>query len=161
MHPKSVKDCCLKLAEKNLTIAFAESATTGRLIYEFTSVPGCGSVNTGSIVCYDRSVKEGLLNVSSDIIDRHTAESAEVTRQLSLSLKKLIKADIYISVTGLASEGGSETPEKPVGTMFVHGIIKGEEWETRMVLNGSPDQIIEQCIDKIAADLLERVNKLT
>jgi nicotinamide-nucleotide amidase len=159
MPAKSVIACCHSILEKELTIAFVESATTGRLIYEFTSVPDCGKIVRGSIVCYDASVKTELLGVPAEIIEQHTPESAEVTQCLALGLKQLIPADILVAVTGLASEGGSETPEKPVGTMFVHGFIKDRQWKTQLLFEGSPDDIIAQTIETIASILLEEINK--
>lgn len=158
MPAKSVIACCHTILSQDLTIAFVESASTGRLIYDFTSVPDCGKIVKGSIVCYDRSVKEDLLKVPADIIDKHTAESPEVTQLLARGLKTLIPADIILAVTGLASPGGSETEEKPVGTMFVHAIIKEKEWKTSLFFNGSPDEIVAQTIDAIATLLLEELN---
>jgi len=159
MPAKSVIACCHTILSQNLTIAFVESASTGRLIYDFTSVPDCGQIVKGSIVCYDRSVKEDLLKVPADVIDKYTAESPEVTQLLAEGLKTLIPADIILSVTGLASPGGSETEEKPVGTMFVHAIIKNKGWKTSLFFEGSPDEIIAQTIDAIAVLLLEELNK--
>jgi nicotinamide-nucleotide amidase len=158
MPAKSVIACCHTLLAQDLTIAFGESASTGRLIYDFTSVPDCGQIVKGSIVCYDRSVKEGLLKIPSQVIDKYTAESPEVTQLLAEGVKDLIPADIIVAVTGLASPGGSETPEKPVGTMFIHAIIKDRAWKTSVLFEGSPDEIIAQTIDAIAAMLLEELN---
>jgi nicotinamide-nucleotide amidase len=157
MPAKSVIACCHTILSKDLTIAFVESASTGRLIYDFTSVPNCGEIVKGSIVCYDRSVKENLLKVPSQIIDQYSAESPEVTQVLAEGLLELIPADIVVAVTGLASPGGSETAEKPVGTMFVHSIIKGKAWKTSLLFEGSPDEIIAQTIDAIAAMLLDQL----
>lgn len=161
MPSKSVIACCHSLLANELTIAFAESATTGRLVYDFTSVPECGKIVKGSIVCYDRSVKESLMQVPPDIIDQYSAESPEVTKLLADSLKTLIPADILIAVTGLVSPGGSETPEKPVGTMFVHGYIKEKPWMTRLAFEGSPDEIVAQTIDTIASILLEELSNMS
>jgi nicotinamide-nucleotide amidase len=157
MPAKSVIACCHTILSKDLTIAFAESASTGRLIYDFTSVPDCGQIVKGSIVCYDRSVKESLLKVPSQVIDKYSAESPEVTQFLAEGLKQLIPADIIIAVTGLASPGGSETEEKPVGTMFVHGIIQERSWKSTLLFEGSPDEIIAQTIEAIAAMLLDEI----
>ena len=157
MPAKSVIACCHTILSKDLTIAFVESASTGRLIYDFTSVPNCGEIVKGSIVCYDRSVKENLLKVPSQIIDQYTAESPEVTQLLAEGLLELIPADIVVAVTGLASPGGSETAEKPVGTMFVHSIIKGKAWKTSLLFEGSPDEIIAQTIEAIATMLLDQL----
>jgi len=157
MPSKSVIAVCHRLLAENLTIAFAESASTGRLIYDFTSVPECGQVVKGSIVCYDRSVKESLMNIPAEIIDTYTAESPEVTQLLAESVKKLIPADIIVAVTGLASEGGSESPDKPVGTMFVHGFIKDKPWNTKLLFEGTPDEIIAQTIEAVGTILLEEL----
>lgn len=157
MTSKPVIACCHILLEKKLTIAFAESVTTGKLVYDFTSVPDCGDIVKGSIVCYDQSVKESLMGISSEIIDKYTAESAEVTKLLALSVKKHIPADVIIASTGLASPGGSETPEKPVGTIFLHGIIKEQQWQARLQFEGSPDEIIKQTIDAAASILLDKL----
>ncbi|GAB2793126.1 CinA family protein [Rhabdobacter roseus] len=157
MPTKSVVKLSHYLRDHDLSIAFAESATTGRLIYEFTSVPDCGKTVRGSIVCYDPSVKESLLGVPKKVLEDCTPESAEVTRYLAESLKKLIPADIIVAVTGLASPGGSETPEKPVGTMFVEGFIHDEPFGRRMYFEGEPDDIIKQTIEQVAVLLLEKI----
>ncbi len=157
MPAKSVIACCHTILAKDLTIAFVESATTGRLIYDFTSVPDCGQIVKGCIVCYDRSVKENLLKVPSQIIDKYSAESPEVTQLLAERLKELIPADIIVSVTGLTSPGGSETAEKPVGTMFIHTIIKDKAWKTSLYFEGSPDEIVAKTIEAIASLLLEEL----
>ena len=160
MPSKSVIACAHALLAHNLTIAFAESASTGRLVYEFTSVPDCGETVKGSIVCYDRSVKEQLMGVPSDIIDRFSAESAEVTQLLADGLKRLMPADILVAVTGLASDGGSENPEKPVGTMFIHGYIREKPWMTKLIIEGTPDEIIEKTTDAVATILLDEIGRL-
>jgi len=147
--------------QKKMTIAFAESVTTGKLIYAFTSVPDCGDIIKGSIVCYDRSVKESLMKIQPETIDKFTAESPEVTQLLAISLKQLIPADIIVAVTGLASPGGSETKEKPVGTVFLHGIINESHWQSRLQLSGSPDEIINQTVDAAASILLDKLTAKT
>lgn len=111
----------------------------------------------GSIVCYDRRVKEQLFKISPSIIDRYSAESPEVTQLLAEGLRNLLPADINIAVTGLASPGGSETEEKPVGTMFVHGFIKEKSWKRRFFFEGSPDEIVAQTINATAIALLEEM----
>lgn len=157
MPAPSVIACCIKILKKDLKISFAESASTGRLIYDFTSVPNCGNIIKGSIVCYDRSVKEELFKIPSEVIDKYSAESAEVTQLLAENLRGLLPADIVVAVTGLASPGGSETPEKPVGTMFVHGFIKEKAWNRKFFFEGSPDEIVAQTINATALTLLDEL----
>ena len=157
MPTKSVVKLSHYLRDHDLSIAFAESATTGRLIYEFTSVPDCGKTVRGSIVSYDASVKEALLGVPKEVLDDCTAESAEVTQYMAEGLKKVIPADIIVAVTGLASPGGSETPTKPVGTMFVAGFVHDEPFSRQMYFEGEPDDIIKQTIEEVAVLLLEKI----
>ncbi|EOR93078.1 CinA-like protein [Arcticibacter svalbardensis MN12-7] len=159
MIPKTVIACCHTLSEKGMTISFAEGVTAGKLTYDFSSVPNCGSIKLGSIVCYDRSVKEKLMGISPDVIDKYSAVSPEVTQLLVQGLKELIPADVMIAVTGLAVPTEDESPEKPLGTIFVSGSIMGNSWETTFLFEGSQDDIINQTIDAIAVILLDELTK--
>ena len=159
MPSQAVVELAHYMKDQSLTISFAESATTGRFIDEFTRVPQCGDAVQGSIVCYNESVKKNLLEVPQDMIDRYTAESAEVTQCLADRLKRLIPAHIIVAATGLAAPGGSESAEKPVGTMFVHGYIDQEAFRKRFQFEGEPDEIITQTIDETAKFLLDRLKK--
>ncbi len=148
MPSKKVKDCVHELVLRNYKIAFAESATAGRFAHEFACVPNSGYILLGGIVCYDVSIKTSLLNVPEKLIEKATAESAEVTRVLAENLRHHFKADVIVAVTGLASPGGSETPEKPVGTMFLHIILPQGYVAHREVFEGKQEEIILQAIDR-------------
>ena len=97
----------------------------------------------GSIVCYTPEVKTTLMRVDKKLIDRYSCESKQVTEALISGLQKLIRADIYAAITGLASEGGSETTAKPVGTVFFCIRYKRKTYNHRMVFKGSPLTIRE------------------
>ncbi len=148
------------LAENNLSIAFAESATAGSLCAAYALAPESGQVLKGGIVCYDAILKEHILHIPPGIIKKYTPESAEVTEQLSRRLKKLIKADIYVGITGLTTSGGSETPEKPVGTMFIHMIWEDKSIGVREVYRGKPEEIITQAVDRVARMTLDLVREV-
>ncbi|WP_159799161.1 CinA family protein [Flavobacterium sp. MK4S-17] len=156
MASDKIKECSKIIAEKKFTIAFAESATAGWLASEFALVPQSGDIFLGGIVCYDRDTKEELFDIPKETIEKYTAESAEVTQLLAEGLYKYFKSDIRVGVTGLISPGGSETPEKPVGTMFVHIIAPGGSHAHREVFNGEPEEIISKTIDR-AADLISNL----
>jgi nicotinamide-nucleotide amidase len=141
------------MADQGLTIAFAESATAGWLCSEFALTEESGKVLKGGIACYDADLKVKLLGVSQELIDTYTPESMEVTREMAYRLKETIPSDIQVTVTGLTTPGGSETPEKPVGTMFVFALIRGREASFRKVFSGSCEEVIHQTIEA-AADLL-------
>ncbi len=146
------------LLVNNLTIATAESATAGRLAAEFSLIPNCGKALKGGIISYDAGVKEYVLGVSDDLVKKYTPESAEVTEDMANKLQKLVEADIYIAITGLTMPGGSETPEKPVGTMFIHAIIKGKSIPVREVYEGSPEEVVLQTIDRVAQVIIDELS---
>lgn len=146
------------LIDKGLTLSTAESATAGRVAAEFSLVPQCGKMLKGGLICYDAGVKQDILGVPGDLIKEYTPESAEVTKEIAERLGKFITADIQIGVTGLTMPGGSETDEKPVGTIFIHAIIGGKAYPLREVYKGSAEDIVLQTVDRVARLLMDELN---
>jgi nicotinamide-nucleotide amidase len=130
-----------KLKKKKLKLALAESVTCGMATEKLATAIGTSDVLAGSIVCYSPEVKTDLLKVPKKVIDAYTCESMEVTKILTTRLSKLIKADIHAAITGLASEGGSETKDKPVGTIFFCVRYKKKVYQDKKVFRGSPLEI--------------------
>src|SRR5436305_1005533 len=114
------------LRKHRLKIAFAESVTCGLLTAKMGTVHNTAEVFNGSLVCYDPVVKVAVLHVSKTLIKKYSCESQPVTDALAKKLSGVIPADIHAAVTGLASPGGSETEEKPVGTVFYSVLWKGK-----------------------------------
>lgn len=145
------------LESRNLTIAFAESATAGRLAAEFSLTENSGKVLIGGLVCYDACVKEDILGVPAELIEKYTPESAEVTEELAKRLKKFIGSDVQVAVTGLTTSGGSETPQKPVGTMFIHLVMKDKSVGICEVFDGNAESIVLKTVDKVAELLIMHI----
>lgn len=144
------------LIEHGLTIAFAESATAGWLCSEFSLIDNAGKFLKGGIACYDAELKKSLLGVDEKLINQFTPESMEVTKAITLGLSALIPADIHIGVTGLACPGGSETPEKPVGTMFIYASRDKELiFSRRLNFSGDRKEIISGTVESCAELLHE------
>lgn len=160
MPSNLVLESCKTLADNNLTITFAESATAGSLCVAYAMAPESGKVLKGGIVCYDAILKEHILRIPPGLIRKYTPESAEVTEQLCRKLKKLINAEVYVAVTGLTTPGGSETREKPVGTMFIHMLWEEKSIGLREVYRGNPEEIINQAIDRVARMTLDLMRDL-
>jgi nicotinamide-nucleotide amidase len=160
MAESKISECSKLMAGKGLTVAFAESATAGWLCSEFALTEESGKVLKGGLACYDADLKVQLLQVPQALIDQYTPESMEVTRAMAYGLRELIRSDIQVTVTGLTTPGGSETPEKPVGTMFVFSLIKGKEAAFRQVFNGTCEDIIHQTIEAAAELLIDQLNSL-
>jgi len=153
MAEPAILKCSSLLAAHGLTIAFAESATAGWLCSEFALAEESGQVLKGGIVCYDATLKKALLGVPEELITRCTPESQEVTDEMARRLSALIPSDVQVAVTGLTTPGGSETPAKPVGTMFISAVIRGELLSRREVFIGGCEEVIHQAV-KAAAELV-------
>jgi len=149
----SIEECGKLLADRHLTIAFAESATAGSLTAAFSSLPNAGAFLKGGLVCYDACVKEDVLGVPRDLIETYTPESPEVTEAMAFGLKKYMDADVIVAVTGLPSPGGSENEEKPVGTMFYCMLFDNQTMHCRSLFSGPPDFIISRTIEQISASI--------
>ncbi|WDF54161.1 CinA family protein [Mucilaginibacter sp. KACC 22063] len=158
MAEKYINDCAKLLAERKLTIAFAESATAGWLCSEFALAEDSGKVLKGGLVCYDASLKEKILGIPHELIEQYTPESKEVTEELAKRLGNLIEADIHVGVTGLTSAGGSETEEKPVGTIFLAVLVKGKMTSERYIFDGECEDIIHKAIQAAAALITKAVS---
>ncbi|OKL40516.1 CinA family protein [Pontibacter flavimaris] len=149
MNEKELTELMMGLKDKGLTVAFAESCTAGMLASEFVKAKGSSEVLKGSLVVYQPEVKQKLLGVKKETLDLYTAESQQVTNELVMGLRKLLGADISIATTGLAGPGGSETEEKPVGTMFVSFLYDGKAEEFREVFKGNTESVRKQLVDFI------------
>lgn len=100
------------------TLATAESCTGGGIGGALTSVPGSSSVYVGGIISYTNQVKNILLEVPCELLERCGAVSAVVAEHMARGVKKRLCADIGLSVTGLAGPGGDEYGN-PVGTVYI------------------------------------------
>jgi len=130
-----------RMKAKGLTLAFAESITCGLAATKLSSCIGTSDVLQASLVCYTPEAKMQLLNIEKTTIDRFTCESPEVTREMVNNLAKLVKADVYAALTGLASPGGSESKEKPVGTVFFAVRFNDTTHAFRKLFRGTPSEI--------------------
>jgi len=147
------------LTEKKLTLAFAESVTCGLATHELNITPGTSETLMGGVISYNENVKTNLLKVDAELIKKYTAESQEVTDAMAQNLPQLIDADIYVAITGLNADGGSETPEKPVGTVFFSLLFNGKLTSKRKVFKGSPMQITKEACKEAYMLILETIGE--
>lgn len=157
MPSSLLKQCATALANRNLTVACAESATAGRLCAELALAPESGKILKGGLVCYDATIKTTVLHIPQELLDQFTPESPEVTSALSEQLPVLIDADVYVGITGLTTHGGSETPEKPVGTIFIDVWHRQRHQGVRQVFSGTPEHIITAAVDAAAQLILKTI----
>ena len=106
------------LTQQNLTISTAESCTGGKIAQTLTSVPGSSKYFKGSVVSYSKEVKIDLLNVSENTIEKFSVVSAQVAEEMAVGVKKIMKTDYSIGITGNAGPTKEDT-EKEIGTVFI------------------------------------------
>lgn len=106
------------LAEKNASLAVAESCTGGMLGQAITSVSGSSGYFLGGIIAYSNEAKIRQLGVTRSVLERHGAVSAETARQMAAGARRRFGADFGVSTTGIAGPKGG-TRNKPVGLVFV------------------------------------------
>lgn len=139
------------MIKKKMTLAFAESATAGKASAEFSLACDAGKFLKGGFVCYDAELKSSVLKVPKELLEQYTPESMQVTKAIAQGLVELIPADIHIGITGLPCPGGSETEEKPVGTMFIAALMNGEPWfSERALFNGAHQEILARTVQHVA-----------
>ena len=134
------------LLEKRITLCTAESCTGGMIASAIVSVSGASSVFPGALVSYATRVKEELLGVSSRAVEEHTVVSAQVAEEMARGAFPLLKADMAISVTGLAGPGGG-TAEIPVGRVFVGYACKTSAWVEEFTFSGGREEVREQAAE--------------
>lgn len=106
------------LKERNQTIATAESCTGGRLAAAMNAQSGSSAYYMGSIVAYANEVKEQLLGVNHDTLEKYGAVSEQTVIQMAEGVRALMHTDYAIATSGIAGPTGG-TPDKPVGTVWI------------------------------------------
>jgi nicotinamide-nucleotide amidase len=100
--------------ERGLKIACAESCTGGLVSGLLTEIPGSSAVVERGFVVYSNDAKHELLGVEAEVLRDYGAVSAETARAMALGALAHSRANIALSITGVAGpDGGS--PQKPVG----------------------------------------------
>ena len=106
------------LLHRGETLSAAESCTGGALSAKFTAMSGASEYFWGGVVSYDNSVKENVLGVSRENLDKYGAVSEQVARQMAEGVRRVCGTTYGVSTTGIAGPTGG-TPDKPVGTVWM------------------------------------------
>ena len=116
------KNIVKKLIKNKLKISIAESCTGGLLSSAITSVSGSSKVFNLGLVTYSNQSKINLLKVPKNIIKKYGTVSAQVCLAMVKNISKIDKADMSVSITGIAGPSGG-TKKKPVGLVYI-GVMK-------------------------------------
>jgi len=105
------------LKQHGLTLSAAESCTGGEIAHLITSVAGSSAYFLGSVTSYAISVKEKVLGVPADTIQKYGVVSSQVAAAMAEGVRKLTGSDYSVATTGLAGPGGDDS--NPVGTVWI------------------------------------------
>ena len=114
-----------KLVQKKLTISVAESCTGGLLANNLTKLSNASKYFQIGLITYSNNAKIKILKVNKKIIHKYGAVSPECCKAMVVNLSKISKANINVSITGIAGPNGG-TKKKPVGLVYI-GIKKGNK----------------------------------
>lgn len=119
-----VKQLSDLLEAKNMMLATAESCTGGLIAAAITHKPGASKIFDRGFITYSNESKIELLKVNKLTLEQHGAVSPEVAQLMAQGALKKSKADLTVSVTGVAGPDGG-TEEKPVGLVYFGYALKG------------------------------------
>ena len=106
------------IKKNNLTLSISESCTGGYISKKITEIPGSSDFFLGSVIAYDNSIKQNILDISLDILNSFGAVSSQVSELMALNISKKFKSDVSIACTGISGPSGG-TDDKPVGTVYI------------------------------------------
>jgi len=146
------------LTKKKLKISFAESCTGGLLASSITSISGSSKVFNLGFITYSNQAKIKVLKVNNSIIRKYGAVSHECCYAMVKNLSRISKANINVSITGIAGPNGG-TKQKPVGLVYI-GVKRGNKIQINKCLFKSKKRSsIQKATVKKALNLILRIAK--
>lgn len=130
------------LVANKLTVSTVESCTGGMIAARLINVPGVSDVFKMGHITYSNKAKKKILGVKKRTLEKHTAVSAEVAKEMVKGVELVSKADVCVSVTGLAGPDGG-TAKKPVGLVYIACSVKGNVTVQEYHFNGNRAKIRE------------------
>ena len=153
-----MKSLVKTLTKKKLKISFAESCTGGLLASSITSISGASKIFNLGLVTYSNQAKIKFLKVNKNIIKKYGAVSHECCLAMVNNLSKISKANINVSITGIAGPNGG-TKQKPVGLVYI-GVKKGNKTQiNKYFFKSKTRSSIQKATVKKTLDLVLRITK--
>lgn len=113
------------LRQRSMTLAAAESCTGGLVAKRLTDIPGASDCFVGGMTTYTEEAKCRTLDIKQSFIDRHGVVSAAVADKMARRVRKKLRSDLGIGITGWAGPGGED-----VGLVYVALAWKNAEGKT-------------------------------
>lgn len=135
----NVSEQCALLADllrqKQWMLATAESCTGGLIAAACTDLAGSSNWFERGFVTYSNEAKTEMLGVDATLIAAHGAVSEEVARAMAQGALARSRAQVTVSVTGVAGPGGGSV-DKPVGTVWFGWSVNGQARTERRHFTG-------------------------
>lgn len=93
------------LRKNNISISTAESITGGMIGSSIVNIPGASDIYEEGYITYSNRIKNKILNVKEESLNKYTAVSKEVCKEMLVNLKKMTNTNSAIVVTGYAGPG--------------------------------------------------------
>lgn len=155
-----IENLSMKLKGLGLMLATAESCTGGLIAAALTGRPGCSSIFERGFVTYSNESKMELLDVPKDMLTKHGAVSAQVATAMVKGAIAHSRAELAVSVTGIAGpDGGS--PDKPVGLVYIgYGNKAGVVEVVEHRFKGNRDDVRKQTVEAAFRHLVKFVDNM-
>jgi nicotinamide-nucleotide amidase len=146
------------LRQSGKSVATAESCTGGLVAHLLTTVSGASGEVKGGFVSYTNEIKQRVVGVSAEILNRYGAVSTATAKQLAEETKRQFQTDFAISVTGIA--GPTSVEGKPVGLVYISLAQVGMPTAVyKLSLSGTRERIQRLAARYALFFLLERLKK--
>jgi len=141
------------LRERGLSVATAESCTGGLIAHLITQVSGSSDYMRGGVVAYTAEIKNRILGVPVDLIEKHSVYSPQVAEAMALGAARLFGSDIALSSTCVAGPGPDG--DHPAGEAYIGLCVSGKAMAFRFRFGGTRDQV-KMSVAKTALDVARR-----
>lgn len=154
---KPIEQLADLLKQRGIMACVAESCTGGLLAGALTDLSGSSAYFDRGFVTYSNEAKHELLGVPMALIEAHGAVSAEVAAAMAEGALEKSRADLALSITGIAGPvGGSD--EKPVGTVYIGLAGKNGVQSVHHLFKGDRAEIRAQTVDAALSHMIEQLS---
>nr|WP_315466107.1 CinA family protein [uncultured Rhodoferax sp.] len=123
------------MLKRQWMLATAESCTGGMIAAACTDLAGSSAWFERGFVSYSNEAKTDMLGVPAELIAAHGAVSEPVARAMANGALQHSRAQVALSVTGIAGPSGG-SPDKPVGTVWFGWATPDGVWSDMQRFDG-------------------------
>lgn len=122
-----------RLSKNKFFLGIMESCSGGALANEITNVIGASEVFKGAIVAYSTEIKIKF-GISKRLIKKYSVYSLQVALEMAKKIRKILKTDIGVGITGSLSRPDPKEKKSKVGEVFVAVIFKNKKIAKKLFL---------------------------